>query len=397
MFREEECFGLETIPGKNEHSEKSKFERIEYIQNNTGQSLTEINRTSLSANDMHGYVENFIGAVQVPVGLAGPLLFHGKDVQGLVSAPFATSEGALVASACRGSRLLSTAGGVSTLVLAETVHRAPCFNCRSLREAMDLKDFIDKQVPMLKTLVRNASRYAELQEVHCVANGRSLHVIMHFSTGDAAGQNMVTIVADHLAKWIAKEAHEKGDILIRSYQVEGGMNGDKKVNFYSFLKGRGVRVAAECFIPDHIFRQQMRLEPEVFFEHYQRGLAATVLAGGVGVNVNVANVIAAIFLATGQDVASVHESSVGYLHIEKEKDGLYCCLTLPSLLIGTVGGGTSLPTQKEALQLLSCEGAGKKHRLAEIIAGFCLALDISTWSAIAAHGFTQAHKTLGRR
>lgn len=386
-----------SIPGKNDYSETARQDRLNYIQKLSGADASRIGKTDLEASSMRGYIENFIGTVQVPVGLAGPLLFDGEAAQGLITAPFATTEGALVASASRGSRLLTAAGGVHTQVISQTVHRAPSFNCENLRDAIRLKTLIENHLTLLQALVRQASRYAVLQEIVPIVNGRTLHAIMHFETGDAAGQNMVTVVADHLNHEIVKLAEAQMGLRIRSFQIEGGMNGDKKVNFYSFIKGRGVRVAAECLIPNSVFMEQFRLDPEVFHEHYLRGVSASSLAGGMGVNVNIANVIAALFIATGQDAASVHESSMGYLQIEKDPQGLYCCLTLPSLLVGTVGGGTSLPTQAEALRLLDCLGAGKKARLAEIIAGFCLALDLSTWSAIAAHSFTDAHKRLGRR
>jgi hydroxymethylglutaryl-CoA reductase (NADPH) len=385
------------IPGKNDYSEAARQDRLAYIQKQSGAVAPHIGSARLDATLMRGTVENYIGAIQVPVGLAGPLLFDGASVQGFITAPFATIEGALVASVCRGSRLLTAAGGVYTQVISQSVHRAPSFNVDNLRDAIRLKEFVENHLSTMQAFVRQASKHAVLQEVVPFVNGRTLHVVMHFSTGDAAGQNMVTVVADHLSRELVKLAEANLGIAIRSFQIEGGMNGDKKVNFYSFIKGRGVRVAAECFIPNHVFIEQFRLDPDAFYEHYQRGVAASSLIGGMGVNVNVANALAALFIATGQDAASVHESSVGYLLVERGEDGLYCCLTLPSLLVGTVGGGTILPTQSEGLALLDCMGAGKKGRLAEIIAGFCLALDLSTWSAIAAHTFTDAHKRLGRR
>lgn len=386
-----------SIPGKNQYTEDARRDRLEFIGKQSGLQPGTIAETSLKADAMRGYIENFVGAVQVPLGLAGPLLFDGNAAQGLITAPFATTEGALIASVCRGSRLLTAAGGVTTQVISQTVHRAPSFNCENLRDALKLKNFVEAYVPTLQKLVRDVSRFAVLQEINPVLHGRTLHAIMHFDTGDAAGQNMVTVVADHLSRALLIAAEAQLGITIRSCQIEGGMNGDKKVNFYSFIRGRGVRVAAECLIPDRIFKEQFRSDPNAFFEHYQRGVAASSLVGGMGVNVNIANAIAGFFLATGQDVASVHESSVGYLQIERDPEGLYCCLTLPSLLIGTVGGGTGLPTQQEALSMIGCVGTGQKERLAEIMAGFCLALDLSTWSAIADDRFTDAHKRLGRR
>jgi hydroxymethylglutaryl-CoA reductase (NADPH) len=318
-------------------------------------------------------------------------------VKGAVYAPFATTEGALVASVCRGSKLLSTAGGVKTRVISQSIHRAPSFVCRNLDQAFHLKNFILGNQAVLEQLLRNVSQYAELLSIEPVLNGRTLHCIFHYATGDAAGQNMVTLASEALVQWIVEQAPRQGDIEISSFQVEGGMNGDKKVNFLAMIQGRGVRVAAECVIPDSVFVECFKTSSRIFYEHYVRGASASTMIGLVGLNVNIANVIAAMFVATGQDIASVHESSVGFLNVEPDGSDLYCSLTLPSLLIGTVGGGTSLGTQAEALRMLDCLGAGKKNRLAEIIAGFCLALDISTWSAIAQHTFTNAHMKLGRK
>jgi hydroxymethylglutaryl-CoA reductase (NADPH) len=388
---------IASIPCKGDYSSDATEERLQFVRDRTEEDISKLALHNLKSEDMRGHVENFVGAVQIPVGLAGPLLFQGHEVNGPIYAPCATTEGALVASMCRGSKLLTTAGGVTTKVISQAIHRAPSFVCRNVNQACHLKDFILANQGGLGQLLKKVSRYTELLSINPVLNGRTLHCIFHYSTGDAAGQNMVTVASDVLMKWILEEAPKQVDVEIMSHQVEGGMNGDKKVNFLSMIHGRGVRVVAECLIPDSAFRDCFKIPSQTFYQHYVRGAAASTMIGLVGLNVNMANAIAAIFVATGQDIASVHESSVGFLNVEPDGNDLYCSLTLPSLLIGTVGGGTNLPAQAEALKILDCFGAGKKNRLAEIIAGFCLALDISTWSAIAQHTFTDAHVKLGRK
>jgi NADP-dependent 3-hydroxy-3-methylglutaryl-CoA reductase len=385
------------IPCKGDYSSEATQERLQFVRGRTEEDISKLALHHLSSEDMKGHVENFLGAVQIPVGLAGPLLFQGHDVQGPIYAPCATTEGALVASICRGSKLLTAAGGVKTKVISQTIHRAPSFVCRNVNQACHLRDFILANQAALEQILTKVSKHTKLLSINPVLNGRTLHCIFHYSTGDAAGQNMVTVASEVLMKWILDEAPKQVDVDIISHQVEGGMNGDKKVNFLSMIHGRGVRAVAECLIPDSVFQECFKIPSQTFYQHYVRGASASTMIGLVGLNVNIANVIAAIFVATGQDIASVHESSVGFLNVEPDGSDLYCSLTLPSLLIGTVGGGTGLPAQSEALKIMDCCGAGKRNRLAEIMAGFCLALDISTWSAIAQHTFTGAHVKLGRK
>jgi hydroxymethylglutaryl-CoA reductase (NADPH) len=385
-----------TIPGKNEYSKTAQLKRIEFLKQKTVSSFDKIGSSSYDSESLKGNIENFIGEVAVPVGIAGPLLIKGEKARGVFYAPFATTEGALVASSCRGARAISEAGGVTTKVLSESVHRAPAFVCEDMHTAVKLEKFINSQFSTLSNLVKDVSKNSNLIKINSIINGRTLHSMFMFTTGEAAGQNMVTIASHYLAQWITNEAKKELNISIVECYVEGGSNGDKKVNFFSFINGRGVKAAAECFIPNSVFEKNFKLDSQTFFNHYLRGVSASALIGSVGVNVNIANVLAAIFLATGQDVGSVHESSIGYLHIEKDKEGLYCVLTMPSILVGTLGGGTRLPHQQECLQILGCQGEDSKHKLAEIIVGFALGLDLSTWAAIAGHHFTEAHTTLGR-
>ncbi|WP_165931697.1 hydroxymethylglutaryl-CoA reductase [Pseudobacteriovorax antillogorgiicola] len=359
-------------------------------------SLDHIRDTHLCAEKTRGNIENFLGAVQIPVGLAGPLLFQGEWAQGSIFAPFATTEGALVASASRGAKALSESGGVHTRVLSQNMYRAPSFVCKSFLEAKKLGDFLVDHIEALQDQVSKVTRYGKILNIEPHYNGRTLHALIRYSTGNAAGQNMVTIASAQLGKWVMEEAPRQLGIEIAEFHIEGGLNGDKKVNFLNFISGRGCRVVAEVELPNIVVEQVLKTNADDLAHHYQRGAATCLMNGGVGVNVNIANAIAAIFIATGQDAASVHESSLGHLNFERTKDGLYASLMLPSLAIGTVGGGTRLPGQSEALSIMGCQGQDVR-RLAEIIAGYCLGLDLSTWSAIASHSFVQAHQTLGRR
>ncbi|HEY7513553.1 MAG TPA: phosphotransferase, partial [Vicinamibacteria bacterium] len=183
---------------------------------------------------------------------------------------------------------------------------------------------------------------------------------------------------------------------LESFLIEGAMSGDKKVTFQSFISGRGTRVTAECFLDASVLSHVLRVTPEQVLKAHERGVAAAMRAGMIGYNVNAANLVAGIFTATGQDIACVHESSLAQLHVERADGGLYASFLLPGLIVGTVGGGTHLPRQNDCLRLMDCAGPGKVARLAEIVAGYCLATDLSTMCAITGGQFVAAHERLGR-
>jgi hypothetical protein len=215
-------------------------------------------------------------------------------------------------------------------------------------------------------------------------------------TGDAAGQNMTTTCTWHACMWILEQLKSIPGLAVEHFIIESNVSGDKKVNFMSFIKGRGIRVVAECFLHEEDLQKVLKVkshELEYAFHLLSQGAHNN---GMVGVNINVANTIAAIFTATGQDIACVHESSLAVLNVECVEGGIYASMLLPSLIIGTVGGGTSLPDQNQYLQMISCNGPNNVNKLAEIIAGYCLALDLSTLAALASGQFAIAHEKLGR-
>jgi len=186
------------------------------------------------------------------------------------------------------------------------------------------------------------------------------------------------------------------NINFNNFFIDGGMSSDKKVSYQSFIKGRGIRVVAEVFIPGDILYSVLKVTPHQLAAAYHAGISGVIHSGVIGMNINVANVIAAMFTATGQDIACVHESSIAHFSIEAVNEGLYARMHLPSLIVGTVGGGTNLPQQRECLEILDCAGEGNAHKLAEIIASYCLALDLSTLAALASGQFASAHERLGR-
>ncbi|HEX6836837.1 MAG TPA: hydroxymethylglutaryl-CoA reductase, partial [Polyangia bacterium] len=387
---------LPTIPARGHYTEAARLERLEFLRQETKTALGTLQETRLVPSRLTGNIENLIGAVEVPVGLAGPLVFRGQHAKGQIYAPLATSEGALVASATRGATAISRSGGVTTRVAGQRMMRVPVFSMSNLEGAFIFANWIRDHFAELRVETRRVSQHAQLVSAEPVILGRMVHVYFLYQTGDAAGQNMTTTCTWQAAQWLMEQAKHLHGVAVEDFLIEANMSGDKKVTFQSFINGRGIRVIAECLIDRETCIKTLKCTPEQLELVNQRAAAGAVHIGMIGYNVNIANVIAAMFAATGQDLACVHESSLGQLYMNAQPDGLFASLVLPSLIVGTVGGGTHLPAQNALLEMMGCAGPNKVFRLAEIIAGYCLSLDLSTLSAVASGEFAAAHEKLGR-
>ncbi len=388
---------LPRVPARGHYTEEARQERLAFARAETGASLYEVACTRLDPKRLVSNIEAFIGSVEIPVGLAGPLHIQGVHAQGLFYAPLATSEGALVASATRGAMALSRSGGARARVLGQRMMRVPFFSFDSMDAALFFAEWAQGHYTELAAEVRKYSNYANLVELQPQVMGRNVHLHFIYETGDAAGQNMTTTCTWQACQWILKRLESFDGLCVQNFMIEANLSNDKKVTFQTFLKGRGVRVQAEAVLSDEICRKVLKVSAAQLVRAYQHFISGSLAAGMVGMNINVANIVAAMFTALGQDIACVHESALGQLHISLNENGdAYCSMTMPSLVIGTVGGGTNLPQQRECLELIHCAGAGNSHKLAEIIASYCLALDLSTLSAIAADQFARAHEKLGR-
>lgn len=384
------------IPGRGHFTRESWEERLRWLEEFCGTRFKYLSRIMVAPESLKGNVESFIGTVHVPVGAAGPLLFRGQYTTGYVVAPYATSEGALVTSATRGARAISLCGGVYARTLGQSITRAPVFVVKTIEEGVRLAGWIEAELPTIRDRVRQVSRHAELVAISPVQNGNMVHARFIYRTGDAAGQNMSTICTWEACQWILEQVKARLDLTVADFFIEANMSGDKKVTFANMTLGRGVEVTAEAQLSAKVVRRVLHVEPEQLLRSYELGMVGSVQGGMVGANVNVANSVAAIFAATGQDIGCVHESSGAVFHLRREEGGIYASIRLPNLMVGTVGGGTALPTQRECLQMMGCFGPERIQRLAEIVAGFSLALDLSTLGAIASQDFALAHERLGR-
>ncbi|WP_216903041.1 hydroxymethylglutaryl-CoA reductase [Nocardia alni] len=385
------------MPGLGEYTEQARAARLAWYRDATGASLTALREPGVSAELVRGNIENFVGTIDVPVGLAGPLLFAGEHARGPIIAPMATVEGAVLASTARGARAMSDSGGVVTRVLRQRMTRVPGFGFDSIAEAAQFAEWVPRQREQLAARVREASRHAMLVEVEAVQIGRDVHVRFCYETGDATGQNMTSATTWNACQWILDHIDELPGVRIQWFIIEANMANDKKAAHLSTSGGRGYRVVAETSLTRDVILNVLKTTPETLNRTIGVFADAAWHSGALGSDVDAANVMAAMFIATGQDAASVFESGTAMISSRFEGDDLLITLTVPSLLVATVGGGTGLPQQQAFLQALGCAGAGKARRLAEIVTGFCLALDISTISAIAAGQFVAAHEQLGRK
>ena len=384
------------VPDRGHESEISRQRRLNWIREQSGDDLSALDRFTLDPARLVGNIENLVGSVEIPVGLAGPLLFDGEHAAGYITAPFATTEGALVASASRGALAVSRCGGVRTRVLGQRMIRAPRFDLDDVVAAQRFGQWVEDHFHEITAEIATVSRHAKLINLRPVQIGRSVDVLFEYETGDASGQNMTTACTWRACLWIEQALETMPDLHLRSFCIEGNAGGDKKVSQRSAINGRGMRVTAECRIDAATLAKVFKITPDDLVRAYHIGVTGSALSGSFTPNINVANSIAAIFAATGQDLACVHESGAGILTIEADGDGIYASLLLPALAIGTVGGGTSLPQQENYLKMLGCGGTGTARRLAEVIAGFSLALDLSTLSAVIGGQFATAHERLGR-
>ncbi len=388
---------LVAVPGRNLYTEAARAERMEFVKARTGVNADLIAENSFDPEKLSSNIEGFVGSIEIPVGLAGPLKINGQHAHGIFYSPMATTEGALVASMTRGASAISDCGGVVTRVLGQRMIRAPQFTFKNLQSAIMFNTWVKDHFDEIKEEAQKFSNYADLQEVEPEMVGSSVHVHFVYETGDAAGQNMTTTCTWHACLWILNQIKVYPQLALKDFIVDGNQSSDKKVSYRSFIKGRGIRVQAEVIISKEVMRKKLKVDPVAVYQGMVRSKSGGFATGLVGFNVNIANAIGAMFAVLGQDIASVHESSVGNLLVDLTEDqDLHLSLTLPCLVIGTVGGGTNLPQQHQALEMIGCAGPGKAHKLAEIIAGYCLALDLSTMSAMSAGHFARAHERLGR-
>ena len=343
---------------------------------------------------LEGNIENFVGMTAVPTGIVGPLRIIGSAANGDFYIPLATSEGALIASYQRGVKACFLAGGATSICLIEGVQRSPLFKFKNIADLGSFLIWVLERIDIFRQLTEQSSRFAKLLEMKTNIEGNHLILTFEYATGDAAGQNMVTFCTDVICKYIIEHAPIKPLM----WFIEGNYSGDKKATILSFTNVRGKKVTTEIRLSSEVIKNVLKTTPEAMAEYWRSSTIGAIQSGSIGAQGHYANGLAALFLATGQDVACISEAAVGITRMElTETGGLYVSVTLPNLMVGTVGGGTGLPTQKECLKLMDCYGEGKAKKLAEICGALVLAGEISIAAALSAGHFADAHRKHGRK
>lgn len=362
-----------------------------WIEHKTGVRLEHVAACTVPTEQMRGNIENPIGTVQMPVGIAGPLLIRGDHACGTFYVPLATTEGALVRSYERGMVTLTRAGGVTTRVEADENRVCPSFMFDCVADASRFVAELHQHLPALRDEAESTTRHGRLLRIEPRQVGREVIAAFCYQTGDAQGMNMVTKATERACEWLVRRG------LVPSYHIFSGLSSEKRASAALLASGKGKTVIAGARVPAPVARSCLHATPEALVRMWHHAAVGHFLAGAIGCNAQFANGLTALFIACGQDVANVANAHAGITNFEVTADGdVYASVTLPSLTVATVGGGTALGTSRECLALLGCAGSGNAARFAEIAAATALAGELSMAAAIATGEFVTAHEQYGR-
>lgn len=377
---------------QNDYTDAMAAKRREFLREQTGADLSHVGRYSFDPAMLPGNVENFIGVAQVPIGTAGPIRIHGEHAAGDFYIPLATTEGTLVASYNRGMHLLTACGGVKTTVVKESMQRAPVFELEDARASRQFGAWIEENFASIKAAAEATTRAGKLMDIGQYAVGPLRYLRFNYTTGDAAGQNMTAKATFAACQWIEANYPAAAHSIF-----SGNIETDKKHSSMNMLMTRGRRVVAEAVVRRDALRRFMGVDTGGMFRARQILMTGAFLAGSANNGAHAANGLAALFIATGQDVANIAESHAAISYGQLLDNGdYYWSITLPALIVATYGGGTGLATQKQCLEMLGCYGKGKAPKLAEICAAVVLAGEISLASAVMHGDWVASHEKLGR-
>ncbi|MEO8277478.1 MAG: hydroxymethylglutaryl-CoA reductase [Thermoanaerobaculia bacterium] len=365
--------------------------RRRWVEEKCSVALDHVGQHSMPGASLRGNIENPIGAVQIPLGVAGPLVVHGEHANGTFYVPFATSEGALLASYERGMAVLAHAGGIEVRLERDENSVSPGFACADVGRAAEFVRWIEGATAELREIAQATTRHGKLLRVVARQFGRHVVVDFAYSTGDASGMNMAVRATEHACRWAI------GRSPADSFEIFSGGESEKRASASLWNGGKGKWAAAGARVDGSLLKRMLRTDARALSGYVERCAAAHFASGTAGRNGQLANGLAAVYLACGQDVANVANAAVGITRFEELEDGaVYASVTLPSLTVGTVGGGTALATAHECLGMLDCVGDGKAAKLAEIVAATLLAGELSMAAAVASGEHGAAHEALGR-
>ena len=361
--------------------------RLQWLEDKTGVRLDGVGVDE--PLDFQGIIENHIGSVNLPLAVAGPLVLDGSYARGEYYIPLCTLEATLSMSMSRGLYLTSLSGGIKTRHLKQEISRSPIFIFNDIEDAPEFKRWLQENFELIREAAESSTNYGKLLRIDPYLIQNSVILDFVYSTAEAAGQNMVTI-ATREACILIKE--EYGRVKKFQYYIESNFNCDKNPATKTILLGRGHQVIASTLIEARYLKRVLRADAAHYVRGWRQCSRGSQMAGVVGMNMHVSNALAAIYLATGQDVACVSENALGSMDFEvRNGEDLYASLTMPSLTVGTVGGGTRLKQQRKNLELLGCTGEDSAKKLAEIICGAALGLELSLGASVLMNEFAQAH------
>jgi len=360
----------------------------------TGGSLGAVGAVAIGGRY---HAENVIGAVGIPLGVVGPLPIEGANGRREVYVPLATTEGSLIASVGRGVKAIREAGAVVARVWYDGMTRAPLFRANSVSEALEFVAWLESRMDAAREAVEATTKFGKFTRIIPFVTGNNIWLRLEMTTGDAMGMNMVTIAADALVRWISHEFPT-----VKCLTVSGNLCSDKKEASINNLFGRGKGVSADILLPKKVVSRTLKTSAAAVCDlNCRKNLLGSGVAGSSKLNAHFANMVAALFVATGQDVAEIVESSSGYTWTEDRDGDLYFSVTMPSLEVGTIGGGTELHAQRQALELLGVFAGGGApgdgaRMLAEAVAAVTLAGELNLLCALSVGNFSLAHLRLGR-
>ena len=349
--------------------------------------LNALTRVAFDDQTVTRNIENLIGAAQIPVGLAGPIRVKGDHAKGLFYVPFATTEGTLVSGCTLGMIALTRSGGVSAKVISGKVDITPVFELPDLGKAVSFAEWLKTNFSSIKSECQKSPRHGKLIDLKPLVMGRRVYAHFVFDTCDAMGLNMISIATHEACQMI-----QKMNDTVKKYYLRSNLSADKKPAYSNFINGYGKEVVAEAFMKKEAVKRYLNTTPRDMSDFWYTSALSGFQAGTVGHNAHYANALAAIYIACGQDVAQIVNACMGVSGCEVDENGdLYVFLRLPCVIVGTVGGGTHLDTQKECLQIMDCYGAGKSDKFAEIIGATLLAGEVSICAGLANGEFIKAH------
>ena len=384
----EKEISLVRVPHDKEKNYQIDFvdERRKWLEKQVDAQLPNVSKYVFDPADVRGNIENLIGGVQVPLGLVGPLTVNGEHAQGTFYVPFATTEGGLISTYQRGAIAITKSGGATVRVYRSQNNLDPIFVFRNLMAADQFVKWVSAHKEMLRDKVSEVTHHGKLLDIYPLIIGRRVVLTITYSTEDAMGANMINIATESICKFITSH------VTVESYLLRSNYSSEKKASGVNLSSVYGKELVVEAVIPRRIVQLFLLTTPEAIAKAWHSWALGGFHAGMLGMNGHLANGLAALYIACGQDVAHIANASVGINMFELLDDGdLYVSVKLPNLIVGTIGGGTHLPTQRECLQMIGCFGKGKAKKFAEIVATTLLAGELGICAGLTSGTFLAPH------